>query len=137
MVFTHDSEKNKTEFYPIFQISSDTFYERKNNICKSNYSELRSQFSKQKDGRAIVFVPTRNFAGELSEELNKDENLQILDVKSNFVTGLIPVNYYFQKKVKCLELQIFLLLMCWKHLRLVSILQYIYLAIFINMKLDL
>lgn len=64
---------------------------------KLNFSELHDQFAKQKDGRAIIFIPTRDFAGQLSEELNKDENLQMLDVKSDFITGIIRNSKIRQK----------------------------------------
>ncbi|KAL4002518.1 C-terminal domain of RIG-I family protein [Acanthocheilonema viteae] len=59
-----------------------------NKLYNELLRELHDQFSKHKDGRAIVFVLTRDFAGQLSKELNKDENLQMLDVKSDFITGI-------------------------------------------------
>ncbi|VDK76799.1 unnamed protein product [Litomosoides sigmodontis] len=59
-----------------------------NELYNELLRELCSQFSKEKDGRVIIFVQTRNFAGQLAEELNKDANLQILDVKSNFITSI-------------------------------------------------
>uniref|UniRef100_A0A1I7W540 Helicase ATP-binding domain-containing protein n=1 Tax=Loa loa TaxID=7209 RepID=A0A1I7W540_LOALO len=59
-----------------------------NELYNELLRELHGQFAKQKDGRAIVFVATRDFAGQLSEELNKDESLQMLDIKSDFITGI-------------------------------------------------
>uniref|UniRef100_A0A1I8EIM6 RNA helicase n=1 Tax=Wuchereria bancrofti TaxID=6293 RepID=A0A1I8EIM6_WUCBA len=59
-----------------------------NELYNELLRELRSQFAKLEDGRAIVFVSTRYFAGQLSEELNKDESLQMLNVKSDFITGI-------------------------------------------------
>uniref|UniRef100_A0A915PQ84 RNA helicase n=1 Tax=Setaria digitata TaxID=48799 RepID=A0A915PQ84_9BILA len=59
-----------------------------NELYNKLLSELHGEFTLQKDGRAIVFVQTRDFAGILSEELNKDEDLQLLNVKSDFITGI-------------------------------------------------
>ncbi|VIO90383.1 Type III restriction enzyme, res subunit family protein [Brugia malayi] len=59
-----------------------------NELYNELLRELRDQFARLGDGRAIVFVSTRYFAGKLAEELNKDESLHMLNAKSDFITGI-------------------------------------------------
>ncbi|KAM3724064.1 Antiviral innate immune response receptor RIG-I [Dirofilaria immitis] len=59
-----------------------------NELYNELLRELREQFAKQGDGRVIIFVLTRDFAERLSEELNRDDNLQMLSIKSDFITGI-------------------------------------------------
>ncbi|VDK27892.1 unnamed protein product [Gongylonema pulchrum] len=60
---------------------------KKNNMMCENFRTLNAEFTIKKDARAIVFVRMRDFAVRLAEQLNENEGLKALGVKSEIVTG--------------------------------------------------
>ncbi|VDK86678.1 unnamed protein product [Onchocerca ochengi] len=87
-VLQHTAEQRLVDIMRTYLLKATVGNNTDNELYNKLLSELRDQFVKQKDGRAIIFVLTREFARQLSEELNKDENLQMLSVKSDFITGI-------------------------------------------------
>lgn len=53
------------------------------------FREIRKEFLAKPDGRAIVFVRTREFACRLREAINTDDSLSDIGVTSEMVTGLL------------------------------------------------
>ncbi|CAG9535374.1 unnamed protein product [Cercopithifilaria johnstoni] len=87
-IIRHTANQELVDIMQTCPLRTITENNANNELYNELLRELYDQFTKQKDGRAIIFVLSRDFAGQLSEELNKDESLQMLDVKSDFITGI-------------------------------------------------
>uniref|UniRef100_F1KYK6 ATP-dependent RNA helicase DDX58 n=1 Tax=Ascaris suum TaxID=6253 RepID=F1KYK6_ASCSU len=59
-----------------------------NRLYETLIQEIRKEFLAKPDGRAIVFVRTREFACRLREAINTDDSLSDIGVMSEMVTGI-------------------------------------------------